>query len=435
MRQTSNHISLESFRERASGKKVILLYPWTNYRNLFLSHFLTSAQDGLLYYRIPKEMPSLEQWVADLVAELDDVIGGFGQHTRALMKGDDPVPAAMLGAALAADLNAYQGTQTVLFIDDLDRVKQDQDFRAFMRALVADIADGVQLAVSSRLLTYEPWRDFVAAGQAVILGTEHRRADLTFTIEEHPKPQLEVYSLGRGYVLVNGKPIDNWDGALPRNLFFYFIDYPLVTRDEIFQTFWPELSVKEATNVFHVTKRKITERIAARLDGEAYELTHYASGFYLPSDKIVRHYDVIDFLSAVDDAMVAQNDRQEEMLYTRAIDLYKAPFLHGITMSWAVNRRDQLRQSYAQALIGMGRLSQRRELPEHALGYFTRALKETPEREDIHREVMRLYARMGMVEDSVQHYRRLEQYLLESVGVAPALETRQMFESISGQVK
>ena len=32
---------------------------------------------------------------------------------------------------------------------------------------------------------------------------------------------------------VNGTPITNWDGALPRNLFFFFMDHPLVTRDEM----------------------------------------------------------------------------------------------------------------------------------------------------------------------------------------------------------
>ena len=226
----------------------------------------------------------------------------------------------------------------------------------------------------------------VARGDAAVLGTEYRKDDVMFTIEDTPKPQLEVYALGRGYALVNGQPITNWDGALPRNLFFYFVDHPLVTRDEIFATFWPDLSVKEATNVFHVTKRKISERISMKVgDTRSYELTQYNGGFYMPSDKVVRHYDVGDFEGSVERALMTGDSREEEALLTRAIDLYKAPFLQTIEMKWVVERRDQLRQQYAQALISMGRICKRREEDQRALGYFIRALKETPEREDIHR--------------------------------------------------
>ncbi len=428
--QMPNHLSLESFRVQSAGKKVILLYPWINYRNLFLSYFLTSAQDGLLYYRIPHDAQAVIQWVSGLIDELDNMIGGFGAHARALLDQPD---VAMLGEALARDLCDYPAEHTVLFLDDLDRVVQDNRFAQFVQRLVNGLNGQTQLVVNSRLLAYDPWRELTAAGDAVILGTQHRQRALTFTVQETPKPQLEVYGLGAGFVLINGKLIEQWEGGLPRNLFFYFIDNPLATRDDIFRTFWPELHPKDATNVFHVTKRKIGERIAAKLGiAESYELTQYINGFYIPSDKIVRHYDVTDFLSAVEDAAVARDEHQAENLYARAIDLYKAPFLNSINMPWAVARREQLSQSYAQALIGMGRIAQARNLTEHALGFFTRALKETPEREDIHREVIRLYGAQGMIDDVLRHYRRLEEYLHKTLGVEPAFETRQVFNEVTG---
>ncbi len=427
--QTPRNVLLESFRARAAGKKVILLYPWTNYRNLFLSHFLASAKDGLLYYRIPHDAQSVTQWVGDLVEEFDNVLGGFGQHTReALAQHNDPIA---VGRALASDLCAYSAKNTVLFLDDLDRVQQDEVFARFVRALISGLDGKTQLAVSSRLLSYEPWCDLAVANEVVILGTEHRQRALTFTVEPIPKPQLEVYGFGTGLSLVNGKKIDNWDGALARNLFFYLIDNPIVTREDIFRTFWPQLSPKEATNVFHVTKRKIMERITAKLDKTAkVELTQYINGFYMPSDSLVRHYDVADFLSAVEDAAVAMDERQTENLYARAIELYKAPFLTSIEMAWVVERREHLRQSYAQALIGMGRIARKRHLSQHALGFFSRALKEAPEREDIHREIIRLYGEQGMIEDAILHYRRFEQHLREKGGISPSLETRQTFETV-----
>jgi DNA-binding SARP family transcriptional activator len=191
------------------------------------------------------------------------------------------------------------------------------------------------------------------------------------------------------------------------------------------------LIIKEATNVFHVTKRKITERISMKIteDG-SYELTQYNSGFYMPSDKVVRHYDVGDFQEAVDKALVANSEKEEVALLSRAIDIYKAPFLQTIEMKWVVQRRDSLRQLYAQALIGMGRIYNRRSEDQRAIGFFTRALKETPEREDIHRQVMGLYQKLGMLDDAVMQYRKLEQVLNDTLRIAPSRETRELYETI-----
>lgn len=430
--QAITRVSLSSFRERSAGKKVVLLYPWTNYRNLFLTHFLSSAKEGLLYYRIPAEVTTLTDWLKGLVEEFDDVLGGFGGALQqALLDKSAP---DVLGESLATDLNAYSDEPIVMFIDELDRVPLDNNFKKFIQALIASLSDHVQVAFSSRLLTYEPWYDMVSRGDAVVLGTEYRRNDVMFTVEDTPKPQLEVYALGRGYALVNGQQITNWDGALPRNLFFYFIDHPLVTRDEIFKTFWPDLSVKEATNVFHVTKRKISERISLKV-GEAggYELTQYSGGFYMPSDKVVRHYDAGDFQESVERALTTLDEREEELLLGRAIDLYKAPYLQTIEMKWTIERREQMRQLYSQALINMGRIQKRRENDRASLGYFVRALKETPEREDIHREVMATYLKLDMVEDARIQYQRLVQILNDNLGIGPSRESQALYDLIDSR--
>lgn len=426
--QVVTRVSLDSFREKAAGKKVVLLYPWTNYRNLFLGHFLASAKEGLLYYRIPHDMTALSQWLGDLVNELNETLGSFGSHIQRALSSGSPQE---LGEAFASDLRASKQKPMTFFIDELDRVNFDDAFQQFIEAAVAALPDQVQLVFSSRLLTYEPWYQMLKDGTAVVLGTEYRKNDVMFEIEDTPKPQLEIYAFGRGHALVNGQEIGNWDGALPRNLFFYFIDNPLVTRDDIFDTFWPNLSIKEATNVFHVTKRKISERISLKVDDpDNYELTLYASGFYMPSDKVVRHYDVGDFQSAVEHATTTADEREEERLLRQAVDLYKAPFLETIDMPWVNERREHLQQLYAQALIAMGRIHKRRDELEKALGFFIRSLKETPEREDIHREVMQLYNQLGMSEDARQQYYYLERVLSDTVRTAPSPETRQLFESL-----
>jgi two-component SAPR family response regulator len=428
------HVSLDSFHEKSRGKRIVLLYPWTNYRNLFLAYFLDGARDGLLYYRVLNGQENgtpVRDVVTDMVDQISKVVGTFGKKMKTALKKEN---AAAWGEALGADLAAYAKQPTVLYIDEVDKVTLDDDFSAFIEGLAKALPDTVQLAVSSRLLTYNPWAGMVASGDAIVLGTEQHKDDMMFTIEDDPRPQIEVFAFGRGHVLVNGQPITNWDGALPRNLFFFFMDRPLVTRDEIFSVFWPALTVKEATNVFHVTKRKITERINMKVhQNGSFELTQYNSGFYLPSEKVVRHYDVSDFVESVEKAQVATDEREQQFLYARAIDLYKAPFLQTIEMEWVQKRREQLRQMYAQALIGMGKLCAGDGDDRRAIGYLTRALKESPEREDIHRQVMSLYAKINMIDDAVAQFNHLKEYLGQALGIEPSRETVTLYDMIVAQ--
>ncbi|MEO0599252.1 MAG: bacterial transcriptional activator domain-containing protein, partial [Chloroflexota bacterium] len=68
---------------------------------------------------------------------------------------------------------------------------------------------------------------------------------------------------------------------------------------------------------------------------------------------------------------------------------------------------------------------------EKSLGYFTRALREAPMREDIHREIMRLYKELGYIEDARQQYERLATRLQDELGIAPGPETQELWQSLS----
>lgn len=422
------NVSFESFLSSTQGKKVVLLYPWTNFRNVFLSYFISGMSEGLLYYRVPDGGGSTSTWVRGLMQSIQQTVADFGGQLSAALDDGAPVE---IGRALAADLAQLDGDRVVLYLDELDRVPHDDAFQQFIAGLIENMADGSQLAVNSRLLTYDPWIEWVNRDEAVVLGTSNQRNHLIFNKARELKPQLEVYAFGRGHAVSNGREIQSWDGALPRNLFFYFVDNPLVTRDQIFEIFWPKLSIRDATNVFHVTKRKITERISMMVsDGGSYELTSYSTGFYVPSDKIVRHYDVADFEQAIEGALLSTDPAVRQALYREAIDMYKAPFLFPLNLPWVEARRKQLQVMYADALSGMARLKADEQAWEESLGFYLRALKESPQREDFHRGVMQMYINLGRNADAWQHYTLLERQLKRSLGVKPSRVTQDILSGL-----
>jgi DNA-binding SARP family transcriptional activator len=103
-------------------------------------------------------------------------------------------------------------------------------------------------------------------------------------------------------------------------------------------------------------------------------------------------------------------------------------------MDWSDGRRDHLRQLYSQALISIARLHKRGNEWQHALGFFVRALKETPEREDIHREVMTIYLQQQMYQDAQRQYLSLETILEDTLGIRPSRETIELYELISSHI-
>jgi len=427
--QQVSHISREQFHEMTQNKKFVILYPRTTYRNLFLAYLLQDDSKTILYHRVDNDNISLNDFLSALTADFAEQIAGFGKKTAGLIgKGRS----AELAKALVADLKAVTtDKQRVLYLDEFDRIALGDENAEFVDALIQEVGNQIQVIINARVMTHAPWAAAVERGDAVVVGTAYHPNNLIFTVDKQHRPQIEIYAFGRGHAIVNGERIETWDGALPRNLFFYFVDNELVTRDEIFTIFWPNLPVKEATNVFHVTKRKITERMSlSATNQDDYELTNYSGGFYTPSDKIVRHYDVAEFVEAVDEAAMTFNDDEQAMLYERAVNAYSAPFLITIDMPWVTERREKLQRMFVEALIGLARIHKAAKRHEAALGYFVRTLHQEPEREDIFREIMMLYKTMGYKDEALRQYRLLETRL-QDLRVPPSKESRALFEEIS----
>jgi DNA-binding SARP family transcriptional activator len=238
---------------------------------------------------------------------------------------------------------------------------------------------------------------------------------------------LEVRALGVGRVQLDGSAITEWDGVLPRALFFYLVDRGMATRNEIFETFWPSLSVREATNVFHVTKRKISEVLGI-------DLTVYWSGFYHISPRVHLSYDVSLFTQLINDAAVSSADEGTVML-RQAVALYRGDFLRALDMPWAARRRQDLLQMCGEALIALARTMENLGNPQQALGLYLRASTSNLQREDVAVNIMRLYQEQQQYSDALRVYRRLEKQLRATLNVSPAPSLQEMARQIEEEMQ
>ncbi|MBN1565567.1 MAG: bacterial transcriptional activator domain-containing protein, partial [Anaerolineae bacterium] len=324
---------------------------------------------------------------------------------------DDPVAAANV---LVKTLNGYG--KVSLILDAYDLIEQDS-VNLFIATVAAQLPEGSRVVIGTRVLPMALVEHADLQGKTALVPVYPEKMVLDYT-RSVGSDVLEVRALGPGRVLINGRLVTHWDGVLPRMLFYYFVDRGMTTRDEIFQTFWPNLSTREATNVFHVTKRKISEILGT-------DLTVYWSGFYRISPDLELHYDVIKFAEAVQNAAVAPDDEALVMLQN-AVALYNGPYLSMVDQSWIMDRREELASNYAEALAGLARIHKVRDEKRDALGYFLRASAASPHREDLVRSIMELYRDLDRPEDALMVYERLEDELQAALNVSPGPQTREL---------
>ncbi len=410
---------------KTQGKSIIILYPRHRQHTALISLLYKHYADKMYYYALNEDDSSLKNFLWNLSHDAMFPIE-FGDSTRqALQVSSNP---ARWAEGISTDLAALRQEKFVLLLDHLDLLPHhDNNLNQFFRALPQHLPENVQLIINGRELRKQPWNDLINDGLAISLGDDEALNSGIFQ-EPEMRGQLEVYALAGGSrVLIDGRPITAWEGSLPRNLFYFFVDKSMVTRTEIFDTFWPELDVKEATNVFHVTKRKISEKLG-------YDLTSYENGFYIPNERINRIYDAKIFENHIESAMDAATDAEEEEHWAKAIQIYRGQFLKEVIdkrMDWVRVRRAELRNSYAQALISLARIYKARQENERALGYFIRAIGEKPDREDVHRDVMTIYGAQGRYEAIHQQFRMVTEILHEKLNINPSQETRDLYATLT----
>ncbi len=385
----------------------IVTFPHNTYRNLLISDYISDAQSA--FYAATVEDTDAFRLTAQLLMTLTEQGYTF---KRVKQPSDYTEAGQVIGKALG---NSVQ----TLILDQFDNVQQGA--ADWLAGLASTLDSGVRVVISSRRMDHALLRPLLQQGLVTVIGDD--------TFSEQPvlseqEGSLAVFVLGRGAVWYEGKLVRNWDGPLTRRLFYYLLDRGPVNRKQIFETFWPSLPIREATNVFHVTKRKMNETLGI-------DVTTYSDRHYQVADHIRLYYDVSRFEDALRRADTGYGDESVEH-WQNAVRLYRHPFLMEESLSWIVERRRQLQEGYAQALVSLARYYQREGDSERALNHFLRALIENPMREDLHLQVMQLQVDLGNTPAALAQYELLRDRLHANMKLKPGKEAAALYNKLRG---
>jgi ATP/maltotriose-dependent transcriptional regulator MalT/two-component SAPR family response regulator len=239
---------------------------------------------------------------------------------------------------------------------------------------------------------------------------------------------LEIYAFGGGRVVRDGRliPSSAWQAAMAKELFFYVLLHGPVERDVVGAIFWPDLPAEKMSNNFHST----LYRVRKALSRDAVVVTNGKYGL-----GVDYWFDLEAFETLVERArLLPPRDWQARDLWERAVELCTGDFLPEVDRAWCVPKREEIRETYVEALIELGRCCGAHDQFEEAVDWYRRALEEDELREDVHRRIMRAYVELGRRSEALAQYRECREILRRELDVGPSRETKRLYQEVAGKV-
>jgi two-component SAPR family response regulator len=210
---------------------------------------------------------------------------------------------------------------------------------------------------------------------------------------------------------------------MTKEMFFYILLHGPLERDAIGVVFWPDLSARKVTNNFYYAVSQIRRAVggdAVVAEGSVYRI---GEDYW---------FDVEEFEAVIEQArLISPRDSLAEDLWRRAVTLYRGDFLPEVERVWCVPKREALRETYVEALVGVGQCHEARGELEGAISWYRRALEVDELREDVHRHVMRCYSEAGRRPDALAQYQRCREILKRELGLEPSGETEKLYKQIA----
>lgn len=244
-------------------------------------------------------------------------------------------------------------------------------------------------------------------------------------------PLLRVRLLG-GFCVERadvGQAVSDWQRRSAKTLIKLLAVEPrhALHREQIIDILWSGVDAESALNSFgkalHAARRALEPELQRRQDS-AY--LHLADAMLvLNTEHVV--VDMDQFEQHAEDAI----RRREIEAYEAALAAYGGELLpEDRYESWCSERRSVLVKLRGRLLLGMAEVLERCGAYNEAADRLRDVLQQDPTREAVHRQLMRLYVRMGTTDQAVRQFHLCEDVLRRELDLVPQPETVSLHEEI-----
>ena len=227
---------------------------------------------------------------------------------------------------------------------------------------------------------------------------------------------------------------DAWTTRRARDIFCYIATsaYRRVEKDVLIDIFWRDEDLETVEKNFHPTISHIRKALNSR---QAFKekFIVFRDGAYSLNPELAYSIDTEEFESAVGEAEKAKREKNTEAFRENletAHALYRGEYMAGVYEDWAEERRHYYAEQFSRVLGGLAKLAFAEKKWSNALKFAGEILQIDPFREDAHRLIMKVFAAQGKRAKVKEQFETLQNYLKKELGVAPAPETRRVFQEL-----
>jgi len=266
------------------------------------------------------------------------------------------------------------------------------------------------------------------AGPASVAPVETPRA--------RPDPlTVSVRLLGAVEVLLDGRKVEHWHGRVGRTALAYvLLQRRRVPPDELAGAIWPDVPATTARNRLHVALHRLRADLSA-VDPRPV-LVHEQGYAVDPDVRVDLDTDRFERLADTGDEAFRGDDAFRALTaYLAALDCYGGELLAGERDDeWALLSREHYRVRLLDVLGKAAHLAFDLDRPALAVDLGQRLLALDFCREDLHRLLMRAYARLGQPQLALRQYQTCVRQLRLEFGLDPAPATVELFDQVRCQV-
>ncbi len=253
--------------------------------------------------------------------------------------------------------------------------------------------------------------------------------------------RLELSLLGPFRATLDGEPVTGFESNKVRALLAYLAVEANAPHHRgalagLLWPGWPERSArKNLSNALSNLRGILGDRtpIAARDASPPFLLVTRET---IQFDRASDHW--LDVDAFEERAQTAPPDPSVVHQLEEAMALYGGEFLEGFSVGdssafedWALLVRERLHRQALDSLDWLSMHCARQGEYERACEHARRQVELEPSEEGAHRQLMRLYAWLGQRAAALRQYRECVRILEEELGVAPGVETLQLYQRIS----
>lgn len=227
---------------------------------------------------------------------------------------------------------------------------------------------------------------------------------------------------------------DAWTTRRSRDIFCYIAtsNHRRVDKEVLIDAFWGEEDLAAIEKNFHPTISHIRKALNSRQSFKQNFLV-FRDGAYQLNPELVYSIDTEEFETAISEAEKAKREKNIENFRKNleiANELYRGEFMSGIYEDWADERRGFYNEQHSRVLNALAKLAFSEKSWSNALKFANQILQNDPFREDAHRLIMKVYAGQGKRSSVVEQFENLQELLKKELGVAPAPETRKIYQEL-----